>query len=239
MCWWPSERIRMKRELWLEAKRLRAEGLRSGAIARRIGVSRRTVTRVLVYDEYPPQRRRPVVRPSKLDGYRGFLLAKLELYPELTAFRRLALLHERGYKGKYGAVKEYVRSLRPYLNGTTPSVATGKGKAGNPVEPETACAIAHGAGQDKTGNILAATIVTASGGIGADTDRTPGNAFVELEVIPDVFRKAGKETEIADREAPSHLPAIKVAYGSVTLELPSGFDDVEFKRALRALQEAS
>ena len=102
----------MNYETLLEAKRLREEGLSSGAIAQRLGVSRRAVTRAVVTKK-PEAKRRPSGRPSSLDGYRGFLLGKLEAYPEITAQRLFAILTTMGYPGKYGAVKEYVRTLRP------------------------------------------------------------------------------------------------------------------------------
>ena len=102
----------MNRETLLEAKRLREEGLSSGAIARRLGVSRRAVTRAVV-TKRPESKRSPGGRPSALEGYRGFLLGKLESFPEISAQRLFTILTTMGYSGKYGAVKEYVRTLRP------------------------------------------------------------------------------------------------------------------------------
>jgi transposase len=102
----------MKRETFVEAKRLCEEGLSSGAIARRLGVSRRAVTRAVVTPK-PEAKKPPQGRPSMLDGYRGFLLGKLEAFPELSAQRLFSILTTMGYSGKYGAVKEYVRTLRP------------------------------------------------------------------------------------------------------------------------------
>ena len=102
----------MKRETWLEARQLGAEGLSITAIARRLKVSRRTVRRAIAGNE-PEPIRRPNGRPSALEGYRGYILGKIEAFPELTAQRVFSMLTTMGYKGKYGSVKEYVRTLRP------------------------------------------------------------------------------------------------------------------------------
>ena len=95
-----------------EARRLREEGLRSGEIARRLGVSRRAVTRAVVSKKPDSGKtRKPGGRPSVLEGYRSFLLGKLEAYPEIRAQRLFVILTTMGYTGKYGAVKEYVSKL--------------------------------------------------------------------------------------------------------------------------------
>ena len=98
-----------------EARRLREEGLRSGEIARRLGVSRRAVTRAVVTKkpDSGKKERNQGGRPSVLEGYRGFLLGKLESFPEIRAKRLFGILTTMGYTGKYGAVKEYVSKLRP------------------------------------------------------------------------------------------------------------------------------
>lgn len=101
----------MKRELLLEVKRLHSEGVSKAAIARQIGVNRKTVRRAL--SKEPGDGSRPHGRPSVLAGYRGFLLGKLEAFPTITATRLFQLLKASGYKGGYDAVKEYVRPLRP------------------------------------------------------------------------------------------------------------------------------
>jgi len=99
-----------------EARHLREEGLRSGEIARRLGVSRRAVTRAVVTKKPDSEKpRNNGGRPSVLEGYRGFLLGKLESFPEIRAKRLFGILTTMGYTGKYGAVKEYVSKLRPSM----------------------------------------------------------------------------------------------------------------------------
>jgi transposase len=89
------------------------EGLSKTAIARKLGVTRRTVQRyakngktVARYGPRPP-------RPAKLDPYGAYLRARLTAYPELSAVRLLTELRPRGYAGGYTAVKDFVRRHRP------------------------------------------------------------------------------------------------------------------------------
>lgn len=103
----------MRRSDWLEIRRLRSEGLSARGVAARTGFDRRTVARAIASDA-PPRRKGPG-RPRALEGFRAFLLARLERYPELTAQRLFQDLAAAGYGGKYGAVKEFVRELRPLL----------------------------------------------------------------------------------------------------------------------------
>ena len=96
------------------------QGMSKAAIARQVGVSRRTVYRWIesgqldreLDDEavkYGP--RRP--RPSKLDPYKGIVRARLAEYPELSAVRLFQEIQAAGYPGGYGQVKRYVRRVRP------------------------------------------------------------------------------------------------------------------------------
>ena len=102
----------MRRELWLEIKRLKAEGLSSRGIAAELGMDRRTVARALLA-EAPPRRKAVAGRPSVIEGRRGWILGRLEAHPRLSASRIFGMLTEMGYAGKYGAVKEFVRSVKP------------------------------------------------------------------------------------------------------------------------------
>ena len=72
----------MKRELWQQINDLCAEGLGIRAIAKRVGVHRRTVRAAL--DAQQPPVRSGRRRGSIIDPHRGWLLARLEQYPELT-----------------------------------------------------------------------------------------------------------------------------------------------------------
>jgi len=101
----------MRGELWQQIHALYAELRSVRAVARRLGLHRRTV-REAVRSQRPP-RRTGAPRASLIDPYRGWLLGKLEQYPELTAARLLQMLRERQYRGGYSVVKRCVRELRP------------------------------------------------------------------------------------------------------------------------------
>ena len=101
----------MDRKLWQRINELSAEGLGTRAAAKRLGVHRRTV-RAALASEHPP-RRGKTGRGSLIDPYRGWLLARLEQYPELSAAALFRQLAERGYPGGYSLVKQCVAELRP------------------------------------------------------------------------------------------------------------------------------
>ena len=96
------------------------QGMGKTELARRFGVSRRTVyhwieTGQLDRDldaeavKYKP--RPPVAR--KLDPFKGIIEARLEAYPLLSAQRLFEEIQAAGYPGGYTQVKDYVRQVRP------------------------------------------------------------------------------------------------------------------------------
>jgi transposase len=96
------------------------QGVGKTELARRFGVSRRTVyhwietgqlDRDLDDQAVHYKRRPPVVR--KLDAYRGIIQARLEACPLLSAQRVFDEICAGGYPGGYTQVKEYVRQVRP------------------------------------------------------------------------------------------------------------------------------
>jgi transposase len=101
----------MDRHLWRRANDLKLEGLGVRAVAKRLGVHRRTV-RAALDAEGPPGRSNPP-RGSMIDPHRGWLLARIEQYPELSAAALWRQLGERGYAGGYSLVKQCVAELRP------------------------------------------------------------------------------------------------------------------------------
>ena len=103
----------MTREEWLEIRRLHDQGLGIRAIAKRLGSHRRRVRKALKSDRPGQRTGRP--RGSIVDDHRGWLLAKLEQYPELSAARLHDMLNEQGFKGSYSLVKQTVADLRPRL----------------------------------------------------------------------------------------------------------------------------
>ena len=96
------------------------QGMSKAAVARRLGISERTVYRWIAAGqlerevdegavEYGP--RRP--QPSKLDPYKEIIGARLAEYPELSAVRLYKEVRAAGYEGGYDQVKRYVRAVRP------------------------------------------------------------------------------------------------------------------------------
>jgi transposase len=101
----------MTPELWREIHALHDTGLKIRAISRRLKIHRRTVREALRATQVPkPASRR---RSSIIDAHRGWLLAKLQQYPQLTAARLFHMLQEQGFTGSYSTVKQCVAELRP------------------------------------------------------------------------------------------------------------------------------
>jgi transposase len=107
---------------WERRVRLRhylEEGLSQRAIARKLGISRRTIHRWIQsgqldreLSEPPSYSPRPPV-PTKLDPYKSIITERLDTYPQLSAVRLFEEVQAAGYPGGYTQVKEYVRKVRP------------------------------------------------------------------------------------------------------------------------------
>src|SRR3984885_6361919 len=96
------------------------QGVGKTELARRFGVSRRTVYHWIetaqldrdLDDKAVSYRPRPPV-PRKLDPYRGIIQARLQTYPRLSAQRVFEEIRSAGYDGGYTQLKQYVRQIRP------------------------------------------------------------------------------------------------------------------------------
>ncbi len=89
-------------------------------LARKLGVSRRTVYHWIETDQldrdldddavrYTP---RPPV-PTKLDPLKGIVQERLQAFPRLTAQRVFEEVRAAGYDGGYTQLKQYIRQVRP------------------------------------------------------------------------------------------------------------------------------
>ena len=91
-----------------EIQALRREGLSLTAISRLTGLDRKTVRRCLRCGENPPRYGPRPKRPSKLDGYAGFIEERLRagVWNTVVLLREL---REQGYEGGYTILKDYLR----------------------------------------------------------------------------------------------------------------------------------
>jgi len=97
------------------------QGLSKTELAKRFGISRRTVyhwietgqlDRDLDSQEVHYRPRPPVV--TRLEPYKPIVQARLEAFPLLTAQRLFEELRGAGYSGGYTQLKDYVRQVRPH-----------------------------------------------------------------------------------------------------------------------------
>jgi transposase len=97
---------------WAEVHRLfEREHLSKSAIAKRLGMSRPTVIRLLGLDEPPCyQRESP---GSKLDAYKHAIAAMLDADPQVAATVILEHLRRDGYAGGITILKEHVAGVCP------------------------------------------------------------------------------------------------------------------------------
>ena len=114
-------RARSREELVHEAVLLHKQGTSGRAIARALGVARKTVTKLL--EQHAAERETPslalgeqpsrTARPSKLDTHREAIAGLLQRFPEITAQRVFEEIRLLGFLGGYTAVKELLRKIRP------------------------------------------------------------------------------------------------------------------------------
>jgi transposase len=96
------------------------QGLSKAAIARQLGINRRTINRWIAEGQLdrdvetgqvPRPERKP--RPTKLDPYKAIIDERLGTYPELSAVRLFDEVRAAGYTGGLTQLKLYVAQVRP------------------------------------------------------------------------------------------------------------------------------
>jgi transposase len=92
---------------------LHRQGLSVSAIARQLGVDRKTVRAYIARGLEPPVYKKRTPRPGVVDHFEAYLRERLAAYPGLTAVRLWRELKERGFAGGYSVVRDRVRELRP------------------------------------------------------------------------------------------------------------------------------
>jgi len=97
---------------WAQVRAMVADGVSQREIARRLGINRRTVKRLLESDAPPAYRRAP--QGSKVDRFESVIRATLEECPDIKAPRMTDILRDdHGYQGSVDVVKRRLRALRP------------------------------------------------------------------------------------------------------------------------------
>jgi transposase len=88
---------------------LHRQGLTVSAIARELGLDRKTVRKCIARGLEPPVYGPRQPRKRLLDPFVRYLRERVTAYPGLTGRRLLRELRERGYEGGYTAVTEGAR----------------------------------------------------------------------------------------------------------------------------------
>lgn len=100
----------MDKELrMLEARTLRADGLKQREIADQLGVSDRTIRTWL---KNPPRPRKKPIRISKLDPFKDFINSIIKEEPYYNCEVLLDRLFSMGYTGKISILRDYVAVIR-------------------------------------------------------------------------------------------------------------------------------
>lgn len=97
------------------------QGLSKAAIARRLGIDRRTIHRWIaegqlerdVQSDLLKQPMRKQSRPVKLEPYKAIIQSRLKEYPELSSVRLLEEIRAAGYAGSYSQLTLHVQQVRP------------------------------------------------------------------------------------------------------------------------------
>ena len=96
---------------------LHCQGLSVSAIARQLGIDRKTVRGYIAKGLEPPTYKKRSPSPGIVAPFAPYLRERLAAYPGLTGRRLYRELKERGYQGGYTAVTDMLRELRPPRTG--------------------------------------------------------------------------------------------------------------------------
>jgi transposase len=92
---------------------LHRQGLSVSAIARQLGIDRKTVRTHIAKGLEPPTYKARPPTPGLITSFEAYLQERLASYPGLTAVRLWREIKERGYGGCYSVVRDSVRDMRP------------------------------------------------------------------------------------------------------------------------------
>ncbi len=92
---------------------LHRQGLSVSAIARQVGIDRKTVRGYIERGLEPPAYRPRQPRVTKVAPFQAYLRERVAAYPDLTGTRLHREIGKIGYAGGYTAVKDFLREVRP------------------------------------------------------------------------------------------------------------------------------
>src|SRR5208283_4108899 len=92
---------------------LHRQGANVSTIARRTGLDRKTVRKVIASGLEPPVYGPRPPRVTRLQPFEAYLRERLAAVPELTGRRLHRELGTLGYRGGYSAVTDLLREIRP------------------------------------------------------------------------------------------------------------------------------
>jgi len=92
---------------------LHRQGLSVSAIARQLGLDRKTVRKYIKHGLAAPAYGPRQPRPRQLAPYEAYLRQRVAAHPGLSGRRLLRELRENGYAGGYTAVTDFLRQVRP------------------------------------------------------------------------------------------------------------------------------
>ena len=92
---------------------LHQQGVSVSAIARQLGLDRKTVRAYIAKGLEPPTYKKRAPSPSTVAPYEPYLRERLAAYPTLTGRRLWRELKDRGFTGCYSVVRDRLRDLRP------------------------------------------------------------------------------------------------------------------------------
>jgi transposase len=92
---------------------LHRQGVSVSAIARQLGIDRKTVRAYIAKGLEPPTYKKRAPSPNIVASHDPYLRERLAAYPALTARRLWRELKDRGFTGCYSVVRDRLRELRP------------------------------------------------------------------------------------------------------------------------------
>jgi transposase len=92
---------------------LHRQGVSVSAIARQLGLDRKTVRTHIANGLTPPSYKGRPPHARRIKPFESYLRERLAAYPALTGRRLWREIKERGYQGGYTAVTDLLRELRP------------------------------------------------------------------------------------------------------------------------------